>query len=115
MNTKGFSRFNRVIAPSSLIIVCLLASAPSYALQTGSNKVAPALQTGSNKVAPALQTGSNKVAPALQTGSNKVAPALQTGSNKVVAGSTAGSFSSKSAANESCDLTLSVSSSNPCN
>jgi hypothetical protein len=100
MNISGFSAL-RVIAPSTLVVACLLASAPGYALQSGSNKVAPALQSGSNKVAPALQSGSNKVAPALQSGSNKVAASS--------------GFSTKTATQQQeCALSLSVSGAAPC-
>jgi hypothetical protein len=116
MKINGFSGLTQVIAPASLAVVCLLASAPSYALQTGTNKVvavAPALQTGTNKVvavAPALQTGTNKVV--------AVAPALQTGTNKVARAATSATsgFSAKTAAQkEECQLAFSLSGGGPCN
>lgn len=98
----NFVRITRGIAPC-VFVMGLIAVAPTYAAQTGSNVVKPLAQTGSNAIKADAQTGSNVVRAMAQTGSNSVKPLAQTGSNAV---------SPKK--DETCEYTLTLSAGKSC-
>jgi hypothetical protein len=56
-----FAGFAPRIVPSAFVVVSLIASMPSYAVQQGTSKVVPSVQQGTSKVVPSVQQGTSKV------------------------------------------------------
>ena len=99
-------KFALGIAPCAVVTV-LIASAPAYAAQTGTNVVKPDAQTGTNTVKPLAQTGTNVIKPDAQTGTNMIKPLAQTGTNSVKPSAQTGTHAIIPR-KDACELSLSL-------